>query len=102
MSRLFEAGVFTLGAIALAAAKFGVPSVLTSAFAEEEPQPYMSSTNPWSKNYDASAAGPVVYYQNCDAARAARAAPIRRGQPGYRSGLDADGDGVACEPYRGR
>lgn len=43
-----------------------------------------------------------VYYRNCDAARAAGAAPLRRGSPGYRSALDADGDGVACEPYRGR
>ena len=38
-----------------------------------------------------------VYYANCDAARAAGAAPIREGQPGYRSGLDRDDDGVACE-----
>lgn len=43
-----------------------------------------------------------VYYPNCDAARAAGAAPIRAGQPGYRAGLDRDGDGIACEPYRGR
>jgi hypothetical protein len=38
-----------------------------------------------------------VYYANCTAARGAGAAPVRRGQPGYRSGLDRDGDGVACE-----
>lgn len=37
------------------------------------------------------------YYANCTAARAAGAAPIMRGEPGYRSGLDRDGDGVACE-----
>jgi len=43
-----------------------------------------------------------VYYRRCDDARAAGAAPIRRGQPGYRPELDRDGDGVACEPYRGR
>jgi hypothetical protein len=43
-----------------------------------------------------------VYYQNCDAARAAGAAPIYRGQPGYREGMDGDLDGVACEPYYGR
>ncbi len=41
-----------------------------------------------------------VYYPNCAAARAAGAAPIYRGQPGYRAGLDADNDGIACEPYR--
>ncbi|MFI6938539.1 excalibur calcium-binding domain-containing protein [Streptomyces sp. NPDC050418] len=27
----------------------------------------------------------------------AGAAPIYRGQPGYRSGLDRDGDGIACD-----
>ena len=42
------------------------------------------------------------YFQNCDAARAAGKAPIYRGQPGYRPGLDRDNDGVACEPYRGK
>lgn len=46
--------------------------------------------------------GGDVYYPNCSAARAAGAAPIRRGQPGYRPALDRDGDGIACEPYRGR
>jgi hypothetical protein len=38
-----------------------------------------------------------VYYANCTEARAAGAAPLRRGEPGYRSGLDRDDDGVACE-----
>ncbi|MFE5519897.1 excalibur calcium-binding domain-containing protein [Streptomyces virginiae] len=36
-------------------------------------------------------------YENCDAARAAGAAPIRRGDDGYGRHLDADMDGVACE-----
>ncbi|WP_448627396.1 GmrSD restriction endonuclease domain-containing protein [Geodermatophilus sp. URMC 64] len=36
-------------------------------------------------------------YASCDAARAAGAAPLREGQPGYRPELDGDGDGVACE-----
>ncbi|WP_073480433.1 excalibur calcium-binding domain-containing protein [Streptoalloteichus hindustanus] len=38
-----------------------------------------------------------VYYASCDQVRAAGAAPLHRGQPGYRSGLDRDNDGVACE-----
>lgn len=38
-----------------------------------------------------------VYYPNCAAARAAGAAPIYRGQPGYGTHLDRDGDGKACE-----
>lgn len=40
-----------------------------------------------------------VFYRNCDQARAAGAAPINFGEPGYRPPLDADSDGVACEPY---
>jgi hypothetical protein len=42
-----------------------------------------------------------TYYSNCAEARAAGAAPISRGEPGYREGLDGDSDGVACERYRG-
>lgn len=38
-----------------------------------------------------------VYYANCTAVRAAGAAPIYVGEPGYSSKLDRDGDGVACE-----
>ena len=41
-----------------------------------------------------------VYYKNCAEARAAGAAPLHRGEPGYRPGLDSDGDGVACEPKK--
>ncbi|MEU0536672.1 excalibur calcium-binding domain-containing protein [Amycolatopsis tolypomycina] len=40
---------------------------------------------------------PAAYYANCSAAKAAGAAPLYRGEPGYRSALDRDGDGVACE-----
>jgi len=37
------------------------------------------------------------YYANCTAVRAASAAPIYAGQPGYGPHLDRDGDGVGCE-----
>lgn len=39
----------------------------------------------------------AAYYANCAAVRAAGAAPLYAGQPGYRSALDGDKDGVACE-----
>ena len=39
-----------------------------------------------------------TYFANCAAAEAAGAAPISRGQTGYRPELDEDGDGVACNP----
>lgn len=41
-------------------------------------------------------------YANCTEARAAGAAPVRRGEPGYGPHLDRDNDGIGCEPYRGR
>ncbi|MFD3447424.1 excalibur calcium-binding domain-containing protein [Microbacteriaceae bacterium 4G12] len=57
----------------------GQPQV---AAAQPEPQP-SQNTN--------------VYYKNCAAVRAAGKAPLHRGEPGYASHLDRDGDGVACE-----
>lgn len=36
-------------------------------------------------------------FRNCAAARAAGAAPVRQGDPGYSPRLDRDGDGVGCE-----
>jgi hypothetical protein len=43
-------------------------------------------------------AAPInVSYANCDAVRAAEAAPIYRGDPGYSNKLDRDGDGIGCE-----
>ncbi|MGY1592672.1 DUF1524 domain-containing protein [Geodermatophilus sp. SYSU D00708] len=38
-----------------------------------------------------------VTYVDCAAVRAAGAAPIRRGEPGWRDTFDGDGDGVGCE-----
>ncbi|EJF40268.1 excalibur domain protein [Schaalia georgiae F0490] len=38
-----------------------------------------------------------MYYANCSEARAAGAAPLYQGDPGYRPGLDRDKDGIACE-----
>lgn len=43
------------------------------------------------------AAPASVYYENCDAARAAGAAPVHVGDPGYRKALDRDNDGIGCE-----
>nr|WP_245558895.1 excalibur calcium-binding domain-containing protein [Aestuariimicrobium kwangyangense] len=53
----------------------------------QAPKPAPTSTEPQAD----------VYYKNCTAAREAGVAPIHAGQPGYRSGLDRDHDGVACE-----
>lgn len=40
--------------------------------------------------------------RGCNAARAAGVAPMYRGDPYYHPSMDGDGDGVACEPHRGR
>ena len=37
------------------------------------------------------------FYSNCKAVKAAGAAPLYRGDPGYSEDLDRDGDGIACE-----
>lgn len=36
-------------------------------------------------------------YRNCSEARAAGAAPVLLGAPGYGAHLDRDGDGIGCE-----
>lgn len=37
------------------------------------------------------------HWGGCDDARDAGTAPIYRGEPGYRSNMDGDNDGIACE-----
>lgn len=39
----------------------------------------------------------TVPFKNCSEARAAGAAPVHRGDPGYGTNLDRDGDGIGCE-----
>lgn len=60
-----------------------------------QPEPVAPQSAPSRRNTGSS--GGTAYYKNCDAARAAGAAPIKVGEPGYRSGLDGDNDGTACE-----
>ena len=90
-----------------------LPSPTKQIFAYAEPRKTESTTEaaplpPPQKEAEAeskpraAAPAPVreqssVYYKNCQAARDAGAAPLYRGNPGYRSELDRDGDGVACE-----
>ncbi|MCI6272596.1 MAG: excalibur calcium-binding domain-containing protein [Erysipelotrichaceae bacterium] len=59
---------------------------------------YTEASSSSTKSYnEPSNNGESVYYKNCKAAKAAGAAPLYQGQPGYRSALDRDGDEVACE-----
>lgn len=41
------------------------------------------------------------HYSGCHQARANRHEDIGAWEPSYRSEMDGDGDGRACEPYRG-
>ena len=61
------------------------------------PNAAMPPTRKRSKAVISALSSDGVYYRNCSEARAAGAAPIRAGEPGYRGRLDRDGDGVACE-----
>lgn len=56
-----------------------------------------SAPKPQPKPQPAPQPAQEVYYANCSAAKAAGAAPLYRGDPGYRAKLDRDNDGVACE-----
>lgn len=70
------------------------PATVTSGSAATVPSPSLAPPPPVPS---APASPASVYYKNCDAARAAGAAPIQVGEPGYRKGLDRDGDGTACD-----
>ncbi|GAA4934199.1 excalibur calcium-binding domain-containing protein [Actinoplanes utahensis] len=81
------------------------PAVTTSkpkpAVTTTRPKPAVTTTKPKPKptptEEPTEEEEENVYYANCTAARNAGAAPLYRGQPGYRAKLDRDGDGVACE-----
>ena len=59
--------------------------------------PHAIATAPPTGQTTPTAPPASVYYNNCAAARAAGVAPLHIGEPGYRTGLDRDKDGVACE-----
>lgn len=83
------------------------PAVTETVTASPEPVPTVTKTKtvkvtvaPESGTSGGSGSGggsSSTYYANCTAVRAAGAAPIRTGDPGYGRHLDRDGDGVACE-----
>jgi len=70
----------------------------------QEPEPESTPEEETQAGGGAAAPAPApepkqesTYYPNCKAAKAAGAAPLYRGDPGYREDLDRDKDGVACE-----
>jgi hypothetical protein len=95
-------------------ALFGIAFGVAAFFALEstDPQPPASQevrpSQPFVASLDGSNArvddrvspSPQTPFRNCAQARAAGAAPVHRGDPGYGEHLDGDLDGVGCEPYR--
>jgi endonuclease YncB( thermonuclease family) len=52
---------------------------------------------PSSNTSSGPGSGPGGAWKNCTEAREHGAAPVLRGEPGYGSHLDRDGDGIGCE-----
>jgi endonuclease YncB( thermonuclease family) len=73
------------------------PEPVAPAPAPVEPAPVAPAPVEPQPAPPAAPAPPTAYYANCSEARAAGAAPIYAGQPGYSRKLDRDGDGIACE-----
>lgn len=71
--------------------------------ASPTPKPKITTAKPRSKPTTKRPTPPPppeesdAYYANCVEVHDAGAAPLYRGDPGYRRGLDRDNDGVACE-----
>lgn len=81
-------------ASAAAEASASAAAEATEQAAQEEPaQPEAPAQEPQSEPEEPAR----TYYANCTEAKAAGAAPLYRGDPGYRAKLDRDHDGVACE-----
>lgn len=74
-----------------------VKSELLSPSPTYEPPPEVQAFRPTPAPQRHGFSGGGTYYRNCSAARAAGAAPVYAGEPGYARHLDRDGDGVGCE-----
>jgi hypothetical protein len=79
-------------AVARRAVRAAVPTTSRKATTQKAaPKPAPTTAKKTAEKKAASA-----YYKNCAAVQAAGAAPIHRGDPGYGSHLDRDGDGKGC------
>lgn len=96
-SALQYIGFFQLITLTFCGVYFYEPGGLSLPAQAEMVQTFAQQPQSFARRPESSA-----YYRNCDAARRAGAAPLYAGEPSYRSELDRDNDGIACEPYRGR
>ncbi len=93
-------------AAALGGAALGVGSTaFGTSDGTDSGAPVLESARPLAASLGLARARPPQagdHWRNCAQARAAGTAPIYRGEPGYREGMDRDSDGIACEPYHGQ
>lgn len=73
------------------------PMFVESTPSTTTPEPELPTLEPAPALPTEEMEAPEVYYRTCREARAAGAAPLLRGDPGYRKALDRDGDGKACD-----
>jgi micrococcal nuclease len=87
--------------------KLIIGAVLALALAACGSNPHATAPRSTATERSATTASPTTsrplatrttrYYADCAEAKKAGVAPIHRGDPGYRSGLDRDDDGIACD-----
>jgi len=82
--------------------KFDIPLEWRRTHPRQPDAVELTNSGRWTSPVRPQAQGSGYLYRSCAQARAAGAAPMYRGKPGYNPNLDGDGDGIACEPYRGR
>ncbi|MBB5067567.1 thermonuclease family protein [Saccharopolyspora gloriosae] len=75
----------------------GDPSPKPRPNPEPDPRPSPEPSPAETSDSDSADESGSAYYRNCTAAKNAGVAPLHRGEPGYGSHLDRDGDGTACE-----
>jgi len=75
-----------------------VPTPASSTLASSTPATSTAAATPAATAPAAPAStAPAGPFPDCTAARAAGAAPLHSGDPGWNAALDRDGDGTACE-----
>lgn len=78
--------------VAVSMALLTIPEAVNAASEARQQNPSPTDRNGRQVENESS-----KYYRNCTEAKAAGAAPLRLGDPGYRAALDRDKDGIACE-----
>ena len=71
-----------------------------SARQQQQARPSQPTATPRQTTPAPQPAPAELNFSNCKEARAAGYSHMRRGEPGYASHLDRDGDGIACDKHR--